>query len=181
MLWKNNHERYGCITQCLHALIAILVISLLCMGAWMIGLEKSAPIKGYIYNLHKLTGMVVLLTSIAFLGWKILNIKPGWPQNMPRWEQIAATASHHSLLLIVFLMPLSGWLMSTAKGHSPKLMDKAIPMPFVPHSKAIGNFAQTTHYVLAWLFVSLIAIHIAAALKHYFYDKDNILRRMWFS
>ena len=99
---------------------------------------------------------------------------------MPRWERMAATAVHHSLKMIVVLMPLSGWVMSTAAGHAPKLAGMPFPCPAIPENKILAHWANTTHYLLAWFFTGLIAIHIAASLKHHFFERDNILRRMWF-
>ena len=180
MLWKNTTERYGRMTQCLHALIAIIVILLLCVGAWMTGLDKKDPIKFVVYNLHKLTGLTVLTLGVIFIAWKSMNKKPAWPSSMPRWEELAATAAHHSLLLILILMPLSGWLMSSAGGYYPKLFGIELPMPFVPKSRALGDFGYTAHYVLAWLFAGLIVIHVLASLKHHFQEKDTIVKRMWF-
>jgi cytochrome b561 len=132
-----------------------------------------------VYTIHKLTGLAVLIITLYFICWRSLNEKPAYGITVPRWEQIAAKSVQHSMLLLAIVMSLSGWFFSTAKNKSPAFLGYQIPMPGVIVSTSWAKVGTTIHYYAAWLLFGLVCIHTFAALKHYFYDKDNILQRMF--
>lgn len=171
---KNSYQQFGTLTKFAHGLLAIVIIAMLIVGCYM-G-EWGIPVIG---QLHKCVGLGVLLLAIFFIIWYFINERPAYPVTMPCWEQIAAKISHLSLLLAVLIMPLAGWLMSTAAGKPPQILGLALPMPGIPLSTPLRILGKETHYYVAWILVVLVSIHSLAALKHCFIDKDNILQRMW--
>jgi cytochrome b561 len=125
-------------------------------------------------------GLTVLSLVILRILWALTSIKPGLPEIMKPWERYSERYLHFTLYLLLLIMPLSGWLMSTAAGYAPSFFGLfSIPMPRISHNENLAGFAGEIHYKVAWLLILLVSIHILAAFKHHFIDKDNILKRMW--
>ncbi len=173
----NTQTSWGSVAKALHWLIALLVIFMLLLGLTMGNFPK--PFKYTLYAIHKSTGLTILLLMLIRLAWRLINVTPTLPQHLPHWQQIAARISHALLYITLIAMPLSGWVMSTAAGKPTTFWWLfTINAPFVPASKALAGSARQLHGILAWTIVTLLTIHIIAALKHHFYHKDTILKRM---
>jgi len=99
----------------LHWLMAVLFFGMLGLGFYMQGLPLS-PDKLKLYSWHKWVGVTVFLLALFRIAWRVTHQPPALPSSMPRLMQIAAHAGHHMLYMLMFLIPLSGWLMSSAKG-----------------------------------------------------------------
>lgn len=177
MTLRNTPTSYGSVTKTLHWIVFILVTLLLLVGFFMddIGDKQLSKI---VYNVHKLTGLVVLCTMVIFLLWSAINPKPLYPAQMPLWEKKLARAVHFLLYLLLILMPLSGWIFTTAAGKPPHFFDFNIAMPEIPLSKPLAKAVDEMHVTIAWIILSLLVLHLLGALKHHFIDKNNILRRM---
>lgn len=161
----------------LHWLMAILFFGLLALGFYMADLPLS-PQKLKFYSWHKWAGVTAFALVWLRLVWRITHRPPALPESMPKIMQIAAHAGHLALYLLMIAIPLSGWLMSSAKGFQTVWFG-LLPIPdLLDKNKELGNLLQTVHMGLNLLFVTVIAGHIAAALKHHLIDKDDILRRM---
>jgi cytochrome b561 len=112
------------------------------------------------------------------LFWRVTHRPPALPANMPKTMQLAAHAGHLLLYVLMIAIPLSGWLMSSAKGFQTVWFG-VMPIPdLIGKHKETGDLLQTLHMGLNLLFAAVIAGHIGAALKHHFIDKDDILKRM---
>lgn len=177
MSLKNTDTSYGSVTKFLHWIVALSVIALLIVGFIMNDIQDKA-LKMQVYNLHKLIGLTVLILMLIRLGWRLLNIQPGYPASIPNWEKKAARGIHDLLYLALIVMPLSGWIMSTAAGHPPHLGAWLLNAPWVPASKEIAHFAATIHSIFAWVIPGVVILHIAAAVKHHIIDKNDVLIRM---
>jgi cytochrome b561 len=93
-------------------------------------------------------------------------------------ERFAAHAGHLLLYVLMFAIPLSGWLMSSAKGFQTVWFG-VLPIPdLLARDKALGDLLQTLHLGLNWLLIAVLLGHIGAALKHHFLDRDDVLNRM---
>ena len=93
-------------------------------------------------------------------------------------ERIAAHAGHHLLYVLMFAIPLTGWLMSSAKGFQTVWFG-VLPIPdLLAKDKALGDLLQTVHVVLNFVLIAVLLGHVGAALKHHFFDKDDVLTRM---
>lgn len=169
--------RYTKTAKGLHWLMAVLFFGLLGLGFYMQGLPFS-PDKLKYYSWHKWLGVIVFLLALVRLGWRVTHQPPALPSSMPRLMQVAAHAGHHMLYLLMFAIPLSGWLMSSAKGFQTVWFG-VLPIPdLLEKDKMLGDLLQTVHVSLNYLFIAVLVGHIGAALKHHFIDKDDILTRM---
>ncbi len=175
---KNTKYSYGSVTKFLHWLIFFLVLGMLLAGFFMDDIGDKA-IKGQVVMMHKLIGMTILMLMIFRLFWAFMNPKPQLPNGSQRWERIAEHVGHGLLYLLLIVMPLSGWLMSSAAGKPPTFFNLfAMPMPGVVGNDTLKHLGGTLHEVFAWAIIAIVGLHILAALKHHFVEKDNILLRM---
>jgi len=177
MALKNTAEQYGSLSKFFHWTVAIMVVALLTVGFIMDDISDKA-LKMQVYNIHKLIGLSVLLLMIMRLLWRLNNVLPEYPPTVPKWARKAARATHDLLYLVLIIMPLSGWIMSSAAGHPPHLGSWSLGIPGLTANKTLAQYGNSLHYVLAWAIPSLILLHIGAALKHHFMDKDEVLLRM---
>lgn len=171
------NARYTKTAKSLHWLMAVLFFGMLGLGFYMQGLPLS-PDKLKLYSWHKWVGVTVFLLALFRIAWRVTHQPPALPGSMPRLMQIAAHAGHHMLYMLMFLIPLSGWLMSSAKGFQTVWFG-ILPIPdLLEKNKLLGDLLQTVHVSLNYLFIAVLIGHIGAALKHHFIDKDDILTRM---
>jgi cytochrome b561 len=161
----------------LHWLLAGLLLGNLALGLTMADLPFS-PWRLKLFNWHKWAGMTILVLSALRLLWR-LGHRPPPHLPMPAWQERAALATHGTLYLLFFAVPLAGWAYSSAAGF-PVVLFGVLPLPdWVPVSRPLAATFKGAHEALAWGLALLIALHVAAALKHQFIDRDALLRRMW--
>ena len=164
-------------TITLHWLIAFLVIGMLIFGFLINDIPKG-PSQTFAISLHKSIGLTILLLMLFRFVWRYLSPIPALPITVAMWEQKAARAVHVFLYLALFLMPISGWMMSSLGGHPVMFwgwFNAAVPV--VKNEKLADNFF-TAHEMIAFIIIGLLVLHMAAALKHHFIEKNNVLRRM---
>jgi len=170
--------RYTRTAMSLHWLIALMIIGLFAFGLYMVELPLS-PQKLKYYSYHKWAGVTVFLLVLLRLLWRITHRPPELPAGMPGWQVKAAKAGHHLLYLLMVIVPLSGWLMSSAKGFQTVWFG-VLPLPdLLSKDAGLGDALLWVHRLLNWLFMAVVAGHVAAALKHHFIDRDGTLARMW--
>ena len=161
----------------LHWLMAVLLIGLLALGFYMHDLPLS-PEKLKLYAWHKWAGVSAFLLVLVRLGWRIGHPPPALPASMSRPMQFAAHAGHGLLYVLMIAIPLTGWLMSSAKGFQTVWFG-VLPIPdLLGKDKETGELLALVHKSLNLLFVAVILGHVGAALKHHFIDKDGLLDRM---
>ncbi len=163
--------------KALHWVIALAIPPLMALGLYMEGLPFS-PEKLQYYSWHKWAGVSVFMLVLLRLVWRFTYRPPPLPPHMSSLERFAAHAGHTLLYALLLAVPLSGWLMSSAKGV-PTVWFGVLPLPdLVSRDEGLGDLLQATHKYLNWLFAALIVGHAAAALKHHFIDRDDVLARM---
>jgi len=168
---------YTSTAKVLHWLMAVMFFGLLALGFYMHDLPLS-PEKLQFYSWHKWAGVTVFLLVWFRLFWRLTHRPPALPETMPKIMQQAAHGGHLLLYGLMLVIPLSGWLMSSAKGFQTVWFG-VLPIPdLLEKNKELGDLLQTLHMSLNLLFVAVIAGHIGAALKHRVIDKDDILTRM---
>lgn len=161
----------------LHWLIALAIIATFTLGLYMTGLQLS-PTKLKIYAWHKWAGVTIWLLVWVRVFWRMTHRPPELPTTMPRWQQTAATLMHMLIYLLMIAIPISGWLMSSAKGFQTVYF-AIVPLPdLVAKNKALGDQLATLHEVLNFTMAGLILAHAAAAIKHHIIDHDEVLVRM---
>lgn len=170
--------RYTRTAMSLHWLIALMLFGMFGLGLYMTELPLS-PTKLKLYSYHKWAGVTLFLLVLLRLGWRVTHMPPALPPGTPAWQARAAAAGHHLLYVLMIAAPLSGWLMSSAKGFQTVWFG-VLPLPdLLAKDAALGDVLLWVHRVLNWLFMAVVAGHVAAALKHHFIDHDGTLARMW--
>ncbi len=167
--------RYSPVAIALHWMIAALILANLA-----IGLLHESLLKGTI-PLHKAIGMLVLALGVVRLLWRSTHRPPPLPATVKGWEKGLAHAVHWSLYLLMILLPLSGWVFtSAAPTRRPLSFFGLFALPHLPiaQDKAMAGMVAERHEQLAWLMIALLALHVGAALKHRFVDRDRTLDRM---
>ncbi|MDX1512150.1 MAG: cytochrome b [Gammaproteobacteria bacterium] len=179
-MFRSSESRYGIVTRLLHWLVALLIIGLIGLGWWMVDLSYYDKWYNRSLDLHKALGMLVLLLAMIKIGWVAFDGKPGFPESMKRWERIAATAAHHTFYLLMILIPVTGYVISTSAGDGISVFGWFEIPAIMPAGDKLRDLAIELHYWLAYGAAVLVLMHAAAALKHQFIDRDGTLRRMTF-
>lgn len=177
MCLKNTLQNYGAVAKTFHWLMAVLIIVLLTVGLIMTDMENS-PDKFKLYGLHKAFGILVLFLATLRFGWKILDVSPLLPDHMSKMAKLGAKLAHLALYALMFAMPMSGWVMSSAAGFPVSVFGLFTMPNLVEPDKELAKNINELHESMAWLLIVLIVLHIIAALLHHFYYKDNTLRKM---
>ena len=175
------HERYSLPAIVLHWILALALLGLFGMGLFMADLPVS-PLRLKLYNWHKWAGVTVLSLSLLRLVWRLTHRPPALPGHvadaMPAWQHLAHHGTHHALYALFFIVPLVGWAYSSAAGF-PIVLFGVLPLPdFVPADKALAELIKPWHEITAFAMMGLVVLHVAAALKHQWLDKDQLVHRI---
>lgn len=177
MSLRNTDTAYGSLAQSFHWIIALMILVLWCVGLYMTGLEVS-PQRLKLYSYHKWAGVTVFALVLARLAWRFISPPPALPAGMSAWEKLAASLGHKLLYLLLFAIPLSGWMMSSAKGYQTVYFG-VLPIPdLLSKNPELGKLLEEVHEYLNFFLMAVVAGHAGAALKHHFVDKNNVLARM---
>lgn len=169
--------RYGGPAIALHWIVAALILFNLAFGLYLVGLPLS-PQKLRNFSYHKWIGVTIFLLCAARLAWRLWHPVPALPALMPAWEVRAAHASHFLLYVLFFAAPLSGWLFSSANGFQTVYLG-VLPIPdLLSKNKELAEILKIAHHWINYTLAAVIALHAAAALKHHFIDRDDVLVRM---
>ena len=170
-------QRYTRTAISLHWLIALGLAGAFALGVYMHDLPLS-PGKLQLYSWHKWAGITLLLLVFIRLGWRLTHPAPALPASMSPALRRLTHAAHGLLYLLMLAIPLSGWLMSSAKGFQTVWFG-VLPLPdLVGKDAALGELLKNVHQTLNFTLLFLVVGHAAAAFKHHFIDKDDILTRM---
>ncbi|TXI71583.1 MAG: cytochrome b [Limnohabitans sp.] len=168
---------YTPVAKGLHWLMAVLILGLLALGIYMSDLPLS-PQKLELYSWHKWFGVTVFLLLWLRLAWRVTHRPPALPETLSAPMRLAAHAGHAALYLLMLAIPLSGWLMSSAKGFQTVWFG-VLPIPdLLGRDRELGDLLQQVHKLLNLLLMLTLAGHVLAALWHHFVLKDDTLRRM---
>jgi cytochrome b561 len=177
MAIQNTTRRWGAVAQLFHWTIVVLLVVQVTL-AFMADDLPNGLRKLTLLARHKSVGITILALVILRLLWRHLNQTPELPEKLKPYERLLARFTHAALYVLLFLMPLTGWMMSSARGF-PVSWFGFIQLPdLVPKSKPLYDFFVAAHETLAWVLALVVTLHVAAALKHHFVLKDDVLRRM---
>ena len=171
---------YDNVAVVLHWLLAALIVVAFLIGLSMIDLPLS-PQRLRLYNWHKWLGIAVLALSAARLLWRAAgHAPPPLPPHTPAWQQQAYRGTHVVFYALFFVVPLLGWAYTSAVGVSVVWLG-VLPLPdFVPRDKPLGEeVLKPLHEVSSYLLAAIVVVHVAAAIKHQFVDRDRLMARMW--
>jgi cytochrome b561 len=137
-----------------------------------------SPTKLQLYSYHKWIGITVLLLAGVRVVWRLTHRPPPLPDSVVRWQRQASAVVHGLLYVLILAIPLSGWLMSSAKGF-PVVWFGVLPLPdLVGKSRELGELLEEVHEWLNYTLLALVILHVAAALKHHFIERQPFLQRM---
>ena len=164
----------------LHWLVALCIFIAFPLGIYMHELALS-PTKLKFYSYHKWLGVTVFTLTLVRLLWRTRHQPPPLPASISRWQQRASRIAHYLLYALLIAVPVSGWLMSSAKGVQTVWFGM-LPLPdLVLRDKALGELLNTVHKGMNITLLTLVVVHMLAGLKHHFIDRDNVMSRMLFS
>jgi len=170
--------RYDRVAMTLHWLVAIGVLGQIALGWWMLDIPKQpVGVRAYWFNLHKSIGLTVGVLIVLRLAWRLAHPPPALPSTLPRWQVKAAHASHLLLYACMIAMPLAGYLGSVYSGYPIRYFGLSLP-GWGGKDEALKELFSTVHLFASFAFLSLIKLHVLAALKHLFIDRDGVFHRM---
>ncbi|MDA3915165.1 cytochrome b [Oleiagrimonas sp.] len=175
---RNNAKHWGAVQQAFHWLIVLLILAQGTIGLVMVNLPKKPSVFA-IYNLHKSIGLTILALAVLRIAWRLFDGRPPHLP-MPDWQRRVASLTHGALYVLLFAVPLSGWLFDSASALRPLHWWGLVRMPSLTGGPAphLRHFAAGLHETLFWCLIVLAVLHAAAALRHHFVDRDATLRRM---
>ena len=158
-------------------MVALLVLANLAFGLYLVGLPLS-PQKLRYFSWHKWVGVTVFVLATARILWRLRHAPPLPPASMPAWERRLANASHALLYVLIFAAPLSGWLFSSAAGFQTVYLG-VLPIPdLLAKNRELAEVLRIAHHWINYTMAAVVALHVAAALKHRFVDRDEVFARM---
>jgi len=174
----NSVERYGWVSILLHWLIAIVLIAMYFVGDYMVELDYYDTWYHRAPQIHKEVGVVIGVLMVFRLLWNALQASPHHVGNNKAVVKFMAKSAHFFLYALVFLLVVSGYLISTAKGQGIDVFGLFELPALLPDDKDRGELAGKIHEWIGLGFMALIALHALASLLHHFIFKDQTLKRM---
>lgn len=171
-----NHNAHHRITVVLHWVLALSLLAQLALGWWMLDIPKSPPgLRAGWFNLHKSIGLTIFLIVLAQIAWRVRQPVPGH-STLPAWQRRAARLTHGLLYLCMLVIPLSGYLGSTFTRYPVRYFGVVLP-DWNRDWPAAKQLMSNIHLAAVWLFMALVALHVAAALWHW-WQRDGVSSRM---
>jgi cytochrome b561 len=177
----NSTDRYGLISRLLHWVMALMILTMIAVGAYMTDLDKEDPLRLQLYTLHKEIGVTLLALAVIRILWILASRPPRLPAALRRWEVILAKATTGLLYLLMLATPIAGYLM-TNTGGKPIGYFGLFDMPvLMGENHDLHEVLEEVHGFLAFTVLALVGLHVAGAIKHRLIDKDpeaDVLKRM---
>ena len=173
---RSTATRWGAVTRLFHWGMLLLFIGIISIGFYMTDLPLG-PRKLKIYALHKSIGLTLLALASLRLVWRLGERRPALPP-MPFWQERAAAATHVLLYVLMFAIPLSGWLYNSAAGFPLQWFHLVYLPALIAADPGLKGLAKEAHETGAVTLIAVVVLHAAAALKHHFIDRDGTLRAM---
>ena len=178
MEFKNTENSFGIVTRLFHWVMALMIIGIIAVGLYMSDLDPS-PEAFKLYGLHKAFGIIILGLAVLRVCWTLTNKTPELLGLEKPIEKKFAKAAHGLLYLCMFIMPLSGWAMSSAFGYPVSVFDVVTLPPLIEKNKELGEIIEEVHEYVGFGLIGLIVAHAGAALMHHIVKKDRTLVRMF--
>lgn len=176
--FNKNMNKYTKTAIALHWLIALLMIAAFALGVTMVDIPGLTPTKLKYFSWHKWLGVTVLALVAVRLLWRLTHAAPTLPAGMPAWQAKVSGLLHGLLYALMFAIPLSGYFYSLAAGV-PVTYLGVLPLPvLIEPNPELKVLLKAVHYWLNMTLLASVGLHVAAALKHQFIDRDGVLKRM---
>lgn len=170
-------EKYSGVAQALHWLIAMLVIAQFTL-IWTAEALPKGDLKLMLVLSHKSIGISVLALAVARIAWRFIKTPPAFPNTMSTAEQWSARITHWVLYALIFIMPLSGWLMSVTAGRKVEWFWLFTLPDLMNESEYWNDIFHELHEIMAWVLLAMAVFHVLATAWHIAVKKDGLLKRM---
>ncbi|MDQ0395499.1 cytochrome b [Labrys monachus] len=180
MTTLSPRRRWSPAGQALHWLSAALILFMLGLGLVMVEFVEDPGRRFELYQLHKTCGAFVFLLLALRTAWRLFAVAPSPPATMPGHERLLSRTVHVVLYLMILAITLSGYVMiSSSPLPLPVELPGGLAVPnLIAPDYGLSETMKTLHHRLAWVLLGLVALHVLAALKHHFWDRDDVLRQM---
>ena len=175
---ENTQERWGSVQIGLHWTIAALILLVQVPAGLTMTAVDPGTVQNVGYNIHKNTGLIIFLLAIVRLGWRWSHPVPVLPSDMPEWQAKTARTTHALLYIVLFAMPISGFLYTAMGGFPVPFLMLYDLARLVPENKPVAEVFKYTHLTLQYVLYITVLLHVAGALQHHFVRRDSVLRRM---
>ncbi len=172
----NTEKHFGLVAIFFHWVMAMIIIGLVALGLYMTSIPVS-PQKFKYYGWHKEFGILILMLVSMRIIWRYGNKVPALTE-LPWWERLAARATHWLFYGFMFALPITGWLMSSASGRTVSFFGLFLLPHLIPANHGQSLLFAEIHTWIAYGLIATFCLHVAAALKHQFIDKDDIMQRI---
>jgi cytochrome b561 len=177
MTFRNTKSSWGSVSKAFHWLVVLLIVN----QWWIAERADNLPLgmaKIQALAWHKSFGLTILMLAVLRLVWRLMNPVPDLTAESRPWERALARLSHFLLYGLIFALPVSGWLMSSARNF-PVSWFKLFQFPdLVAPNEQLFQQMRALHHLLFSALVVVALLHIAGALKHHFIDRNDVLKRM---
>jgi len=181
-------DSYTSVAIALHWLIALLIVGQLFGGFYMHKLpDAQSALKFELYQWHKSFGVTILMLTLVRLGWRLTHKPPALPTKMAGWERFLARGAHFGFYALLIALPLVGWAVASSSPIAESVQTYlfgVIHWPHLPFFEGVENRKELSHEIaeiheyLAFAMIGLMALHVAAALKHQLFDRDEVVGHM---
>lgn len=162
----------------IHWLTAAFIVAQVVLGFTFSEMDRG-PARGEVFAWHKTIGATILVLAIVRLLWRLTHKPPPFPEELPRWERLAATWSHRAFYVLIIALPLTGLATISAGESGFTTLVGGIQLPLIPGlPEDADDFFEDAHELLVRITLALLAIHVGAALKHQFIDRSRAAGRM---
>ncbi len=173
----DTKARYDVVAQTFHWVIVALIATQFVLAKAAMALPLGMH-KLILFARHKSFGMTILMLALLRLAWRLAHPPPAPAPGTTPIENALARATHAGLYVLLFAMPLTGWLMSSAKNYSVSWFGWFTWPNLIGPNEAAFKVLRETHDIMSDILLAIIVLHVLAALKHHFHDKDDVLLRM---
>ena len=171
MQWRNAVDRYGIVAQSLHWVIVAGLIA-----SYFLAEAAEDNETGSSMGLHRSIGIAILALAVLRLLWRLLDRRPAWPTVMPGYQRTLARTTHAIFYVLLFALPITGWMISSVEGDSVPFFG-LLELPPIP-SGANEDWLEDLHELLFNVLLAFAVLHVIGALKHQFWDRDGVMRSM---
>jgi cytochrome b561 len=171
MKWRNTDKAYGTVAQTLHWLIVIGLIA-----SYFLAEAAEHDEASTLMSVHRSVGITILVLAVLRIVWRLADRRPLWPATMAGYERVIARATHWTFYALLFALPITGWMLSTAEGDAVRFFGLFELPPLL--SPAGEELLEELHETLFNVLLAFAVLHIVGALKHHLWNRDNVLRSM---
>jgi len=177
MYIRDTSQGYGVVSRLFHWLMAVAIFGMFGLGVWMVRLDYYSPYYNAAPDFHRSFGILLLFALLVRWAWRAANPKPS-ADGLTPLEQKISYAVHWGFYVLLLGLMISGYLITTPDGQ-PIDVFGWFDVPSLVQMRGLEDRAGYVHRLVAYVVIALAVVHSLAALKHHYFDRSNVLRRMW--